>query len=282
MDHPQATTTLSDGRRMPWLGLGLWKVRRRQRLHEAVGAALQAGYRSLDTAAIYGNEKAVGTAIARFGLPRDELFITTKLWNGPHVRGRQSIHRACRKSLKRLGLDHVDLYLIHWPVPGKDRYVEAWQTLTELKAEGLVRSIGVSNFTIDHLKRLKKETGVLPVVNQVERHPWLSQLDLLEHCHREGIRVVAYSPLMAGHLGEVPTLKSLAEKRGKTPAQVVLRWHLQSGVVVIPKSVHAVRIRENAALFDFELSEDEMKQIDRLNQDRRFLPHPDRMNLRWP
>ena len=262
--------TLNDGVKMPWLGLGVWKTKEGEEVIQSVKSAIAAGYRSIDTAAIYGNEEGVGQAIRESGLSRDELFITTKVWNDDQ--GYEKTLQAFETSRKKLGLDIVDLYLVHWP--GKDKYLDTWKALIHLQKEGLVRSIGVSNFQIRHLQHIIEETGVVPVVNQVELHPLLSQKELLGYARENQIVLEAWSPLMQGNLDQ-PVLAQIAEKYGKTTAQVILRWDIQNGVIVIPKSVKEHRIRENAGIFDFELSAEDMAAIDGLNQNKRFGSNPD-------
>ncbi len=262
--------TLNDGVKMPWLGLGVWKTKEGEEVIQSVKSAIAAGYRMIDTAAIYGNEEGVGQAIRESGVSRDELFITTKVWNDDQ--GYEKTLQAFETSRKKLGLEVVDLYLVHWP--GKDKYLETWKALIHLQKEGLVRSIGVSNFQIRHLKHIIEETGVVPVVNQVELHPLLSQKELLAYARENNIVLEAWSPLMQGNLDH-PVLAQIAEKYGKTTAQVILRWDIQNGVIVIPKSVKEHRIRENANIFDFELSAEDMAAIDGLNENKRFGSNPD-------
>ena len=262
--------TLNDGVKMPWLGLGVWKTKEGEEVIQSVKSAIAAGYRSIDTAAIYGNEEGVGQAIRESGVSRDELFITTKVWNDDQ--GYEKTLQAFETSRKKLGLDIVDLYLVHWP--GKDKYLDTWKALIHLQKEGLVRSIGVSNFQIRHLQHIIEETGVVPVVNQVELHPLLSQKELLGYARENQIVLEAWSPLMQGNLDQ-PVLAQIAEKYGKTTAQVILRWDIQNGVIVIPKSIKEHRIRENAGIFDFELSAEDMAAIDGLNQNKRFGSNPD-------
>ncbi|MBX4151180.1 glyoxal reductase [Paenibacillus sp. LC231] len=262
--------TLNDGVKMPWLGLGVWKTKEGEEVIQSVKSAIAAGYRSIDTAAIYGNEEGVGQAIRESGVSRDELFITTKVWNDDQ--GYEKTLQAFETSRKKLGLDIVDLYLVHWP--GKDKYLDTWKALIHLQKEGLVRSIGVSNFQIRHLQHIIEDTGVVPVVNQVELHPLLSQKELLGFARENQIVLEAWSPLMQGNLDQ-PVLAQIAEKYGKTTAQVILRWDIQNGVIVIPKSVKEHRIRENAGIFDFELSAEDMAAIDGLNQNKRFGSNPD-------
>ena len=270
--------TLRDGVTMPWLGLGLWRVEGQKTIDDAIRAALDAGYTAFDTATAYDNEEQIGRALHKLGVNRSELFITTKLWNPQHVQGYNACIEACKQSLAWLRLDVIDLYLIHWPVPSRGKTVEAWRALIQLQKEGLVRSIGVSNFHIHHLEMLERETGVIPSVNQVERHPWLNQRELIDYCRAKNILVEAYSPLMRGHIKDEPVLAEIGDRHKKSAAQAVLRWHIQGGVACIPKSVHANRIQENAALFDFDLSDDEMASIDALNRNRRLLPDPDKMD----
>ncbi|KIL40499.1 glyoxal reductase [Gordoniibacillus kamchatkensis] len=261
-------SVLRGGVRMPWLGLGVWQVNNGEEVENAVKAAIRAGYRSIDTAEAYENEAGVGKAIRESGVPRSELFITTKVANQRQNEGYDSVLRAFEESLKRLQLDVVDLYLVHWPLEGK--YVDAWRALVKLYREGRVRAIGVSNFTVDHLERIIDQTGEVPAVNQVEYHPLLTRNKLHNYCKQHRIQLEAYSPLMQGHL-DVPLLQELGRKYAKTPAQIVLRWNLQNEVVTIPKSVREQRIVENAAIFDFELSDDDMNRINGLNRDYRFL-----------
>lgn len=266
--------TLNDGVTMPWLGLGVYKTKDGEEVIHAVKAAVELGYRSIDTAAGYNNEDGVGQAIRECGVARDELFITTKVRNPDQ--GYESTLKAFEVSRSKLGLDYIDLYLIHWPVAGK--YRETWKALIHLQKEGLVKSIGVSNFQIHHLKDIIEDTGVVPVVNQVEFHPLLTQRELLKYANEQGIQLEAWSPLMQGNL-DLPLLQELAEKYGKTPAQIVLRWDLQQGVITIPKSVNADRIKENAGFFDFTLSDEDVKAIEDLNKDQRFGPDPDNFNF---
>ena len=271
--HIEDTVTLNNGVLMPRLGYGVWQVEDPQELDNGVKAAIRNGYIAIDTAFIYGNEAGVGKAIRESGKPRKDLFITTKLWNQHQREGRESILKAFEVSRKNLGLDVIDLYIIHWPQKGK--IVEAWKALHHLYQEGYVRAIGVSNFQIHHLETILEATGIVPAINQVELHPWLSQKPLSAYCKAQGIQMEAYSPLMTGHLGEAKELIPIAAKYGKSPAQVVLRWDLQNDIVIIPKSVHENRIRENCDIFDFELSDADMAAIDALNRDHRFLPDPD-------
>ncbi|WP_328394299.1 aldo/keto reductase [Streptomyces sp. NBC_00390] len=264
--------TLNNGVSMPQLGFGVWQVPDDEAAR-TVAAALEAGYRSIDTAAIYGNEEGTGRAIASSGIARDELFVTTKLWNSDQ--GYDSTLRAFDKSLERLGLEYVDLYLIHWPVPSKDAYVDTYKALEKIHADGRAKAIGVSNFLPEHLERLIAQTSVVPAVNQIELHPQLAQAASRAVHERHGITTEAWSPLGQGRgLLEVPTIVAIAQKHGRTPAQVVLRWHLQLGNVVIPKSVTPSRIRENADVFDFELDADDLAAFAALDEGRRLGPDP--------
>ncbi|UQZ86132.1 Glyoxal reductase [Paenibacillus konkukensis] len=272
--HISDSTVLSNGVKMPWLGLGVWKTKNGDEVIQSVSAALKAGYRSIDTAAAYGNEDGVGAAIKQSGIARDELFITTKVWNSDQ--GFDSTLKAFDESRRKLGLDVVDLYLIHWPVKGK--YKDTWRALEKLYKDGAVRAIGVSNFHVHHLEDVMAQSEVKPMVNQVELHPRLSQQKLRSFCRENGIQMEAWSPLMQGHL-DLPLLSELSAKYGKTPAQIILRWDLQNGVVVIPKSITESRIRENGNIFDFELSGDDMTKLDALNEDHRFGPDPDNFNF---
>ncbi|MFG3258555.1 aldo/keto reductase [Streptomyces sp. NPDC048172] len=270
------TITLNNGVTMPQLGFGVWQVPDAEAT-PAVASALEAGYRSIDTAAVYENEKGTGRALADSGIPRDELFVTTKLWNGDQ--GYDTALRALDASLDRLGLDHVDLYLIHWPMPEVDKYADTWRAFEKLYADGRARAIGVSNFQPTHLKRLIDLGGTVPAVNQIELHPHLQQSipRAFQSDHR--IATEAWSPLgQGGELLREPVLAEIAARHGKSPAQVVLRWHLQLGNVVIPKSVTPARIRENIDVFDFELGPDDMKAVAALNTDTRLGADPDTMN----
>ncbi|MGD0154245.1 MAG: aldo/keto reductase [Thermacetogeniaceae bacterium] len=266
--------TLNNGATMPWLGLGVYKVWEADEALRAVSTAIAAGYRSIDTAAMYQNEEAVGLAIRECGLPRRELFVTTKVWNTDQ--GYDSTLRAFEASRQRLGLNYIDLYLVHWPVRGK--YRETWRALAHLYREGDARGIGVSNHQIPHLIAIIDDTGVTPAVNQIELHPLLTQKELLQFAREQGIQPEAWRPLMGGNL-DLPVLRQLAAKYGRTAAQIALRWNIQNGVVVIPKSVHEERIRENSQIFDFELEAADLAAIDGLNENRRFGPDPDQVNF---
>jgi methylglyoxal/glyoxal reductase len=267
----QDTTTLHNGVKMPWFGLGVFKVQEGSEVIESVKVAIKNGYKSIDTAAIYKNEEGVGQAIKESGVPREELFITTKVWNSDQ--GYESTLQAFETSLEKLGLDYLDLYLIHWP--GKNKYKETWKALEKLYKDGRVRAIGVSNFKVHHLQDLISDAVIKPMVNQVEYHPHLTQKDLLEYCQSEGIQLEAWSPLKQGELLSDPTIMELAEKHQKSAAQIILRWDLQNKVVTIPKSIKEQRIIENANVFDFELSLEDMAKIDALNKDERVGPDPD-------
>ncbi len=268
-------TTLNNGLKMPWFGLGVFRSKDGGEVEQAVKWALAAGYRSIDTAAIYGNERGVGRAIRASGIPREEIFVTTKVWNDDLRAG--TVRRTFQESLDRLGLDYVDLYLIHWPVKG--RYLEAWKSMEEIYHGGKAKAVGVSNFLRHHLEDLLGKSSLVPAVDQIEFHPLLLQPDLLRFCRERGIRVEAWSPLMQGHVVEVPEIRRLAEKYGKTPAQIVLRWDLQHGVVTIPKSVRRERIIENTQIFDFALSVEDIALLDSLNAGRRFGSDPDNFSF---
>jgi diketogulonate reductase-like aldo/keto reductase len=271
----QSTTTLHNGVKMPWFGLGVFKVEEGPELVEAVKTAIKEGYRSIDTAAIYKNEEGVGQGIREglkaAGISREDLFVTSKVWNADF--GYESTLEAYQTSLDKLGLDYLDLYLIHWPVKGK--YIDTWKALETLYSENRVKSIGVSNFQIHHLEDVMKDAKIIPMVNQVEYHPKLSQTELLTYCQQHNIQLEAWSPLMQGQLLEDSKLKEIAEVHGKSVAQVILRWDLQNRVVTIPKSTKEHRIIENSSIFDFELSTDQMKQIASLNENKRIGPDPD-------
>jgi len=256
------TLRLRDGREIPRLGLGVFQARAGGETRAAVEAALALGYRHVDTAKIYGNERDVGEAIARSGIPREQIFVTTKLWNSDH--GYDAARKACRESLARLGLDYVDLYLIHWPVP--ERRKESWRALVKLQEEGLCRSIGVSNYMLRHLEELKADSPVLPAVNQVEVSPFCTRSELRAYCREQGVVVEAYSPLTKGvRLGH-PAVVALGRKYGRTPAQILIRWALEHDLVVLPKSSNPERIRENAAVFDFGIAPEDMSALDRLDE----------------
>jgi 2,5-diketo-D-gluconate reductase A len=271
MSHP--TLYLNDGKRMPQLGFGVWQVEN-GRTASVVREAIDAGYRSVDTAAIYRNEEGVGEAIRSSDVPRGDLFITTKLWNDDQ--GYDATLKAFDASLKRLGLDHVDLYLIHWPAWKRDAYADTWRAFVKLKEEGRTKSIGVSNFQVAHLQRLFDETGVIPAVNQIELHPRFQQKALRDFHAEHGIATESWSPLGRGSMIGDETIATLARKHGKTPAQIIIRWHLDSGLIVIPKSATPSRIRENIDVFDFTLDAEDMRVIEKLDhRDGRTGPDPD-------
>jgi len=263
--------TLHDGIEIPQLGFGVFQVPPED-TQEVVEQALDAGYRHIDTAGAYRNEKGVGAAIAASGLAREELFVTTKLWNAEQ--GFETTLAAFETSLGRLGLEYVDLYLIHWPVPSEDRFVDTWRAFERIHGEGRARTIGVSNFRVEDLERLEAETDARPTVNQIELHPRLQQAELRAWHADHGVVTEAWSPLAQGELLDDETIVAIAERHGKTPAQAVLRWHLQLGNVVFPKSVTPARIRENIELFDFELGDAEMAEFERLDRGERIGPDP--------
>ncbi len=263
---------LNDGESIPQFGLGVFQVPE-DATFENVQTAIELGYRHIDTAKAYGNEAEVGQAIKASGIPREAFFVTTKCFNDDH--GYDQATRALKTSLGKLELDHVDLYLIHWPVPSKDLYVPTWQAFVDAKAAGLVRSIGVSNFQASHLQRIVDETGVTPAVNQIELHPYLQQAGLRrEHADR-GIVTEAWSPIAQGKVLDDEVIVAIAEAHGRTPGQIVLRWHVQLGNVVFPKSINPERLRENIDVFDFHLSADEMDRIEALDRGERTGPDPD-------
>ncbi|MDI6100985.1 aldo/keto reductase [Actinoplanes sp. NEAU-A12] len=267
--------TLNNGVTIPQIGFGVFQIPEADTA-AAVTTALEAGYRSIDTASIYRNEAGVGAALKSAGVPRDELFITTKVWNSDQ--GYDETLRAFDASVARLGLDRLDLYLIHWPTPKRGKYLDTWRALESLLADGRVRAIGVSNFLPEHLRAVAGLGGTVPAVNQIEVHPQLQQRDAQAAGAELGVVTEAWSPLaQAGVLGD-PAITRIATEHDRTPAQVVLRWHVQQGRIVIPKSVTPSRIRENLAIFDFELSADEIAAIDALESDGRTGPHPDHFN----
>ncbi|UCI22005.1 aldo/keto reductase [Mesorhizobium sp. B2-1-8] len=264
--------TLNDGAAIPQLGLGVWQVDH-DITAQVVGWAIQAGYRLIDTAEGYQNEEGVGEAIRAAGVPRSELFITSKLRNGAHQR--DAALRACDDTMQKLGVEQLDLFLIHWPVPSQDKYVEAWKTLVELKQAGRIKSIGVSNFNPDDLERIIGETGVTPVVNQIELHPRFQQRALREFHARHDIHTESWSPLGSGRLLSDPTISGIARKHGKSAAQTMIRWHLQQGLIVIPKSVRQDRIAANFDVFDFELDAQDLETISGMDSaDGRNGPNP--------
>lgn len=272
------TITLNNGVEMPQLGFGVWQVQNEEAT-AAAQTAIEVGYRSIDTAMIYQNEEGVGKAIKNAGIAREDLFITTKVWNTDQ--GYEQTLKAFDESLEKLGLDYVDLYLVHWPTPQFDTYVDTYKALEKLYKDGRVKAIGVCNFHIEHLERILNECSVKPVLNQVECHPYLSQNELKEFCKKHDIYVEAWSPLQqGGEVLQLDSIKEIANSVGKTPAQVVLRWHLQNDTIVIPKSVTPSRIKENFDVFDFELSQVQMETINKLNRNERKGPDPSDMNVR--
>jgi len=275
----QDAVTLENGVKIPWLGLGGFKVKEGTEVVDAVRTAIKYGYRSIDTAAIYGNEEGVGQGIREglleAGISREDLFVTSKVWNADQ--GYDSTLAAYEMSLKKLDLDYLDLYLIHWPVKGK--YKDTWRALESIYNEGRVRAIGVSNFHVHHLKDLFQNSTIKPMINQVEFHPYLTQKELRAFCKEQGIQFEAWSPLMQGKLLDNPTLQGIADQYGKSIAQVIIRWDLQNGVVTIPKSIKEHRIIENSNVFDFQLTQGDMEQIDSLNQNQRIGSDPDNFNF---
>jgi 2,5-diketo-D-gluconate reductase A len=274
MTMPATTVTLNDGTLMPQLGLGVWQSPA-DVTAQVVRTALEAGYRAIDTAAIYRNEAAVGEGVRTSSTPREAVFVTTKLWNDDQ--GYDAALRAFEASLQRLGMEYVDLYLIHWPAPGQDRYLDSWRALVRLREEGRARAIGVSNFLPEHLRRIVGETGVTPVLNQVELHPRFQQTELRAVHAELGVATESWSPLGQGRLLEDPVVRRVAEKHGKTPAQAIIRWHLDHGLIVIPKSVNAERIRANCQVFDFALDDEDLAAFAGLDSpDGRIGPDPAR------
>lgn len=268
------TKLLANGVEMPRLGLGVWRVDERDAVN-SVRWAISSGYRLIDTATVYKNENGVGEGIRQSQIKREELFVTTKLWNTSQ--GYESTHAAFNESLERLGLDYIDLYLIHWPVEGK--FNDSWRAMEEIYKSGRVKAIGVSNFHKHHIETLMTTSKIKPMVNQIKIHPTLTQVELREYLTSEGIAIEAWSPLGQGKILKNPTLINIGHKYSKTPAQVIIRWHLQSDIIVIPKSVHEERIIENKEVYDFELNAAEMKQIDDLNINERLGADPDNFDF---
>jgi diketogulonate reductase-like aldo/keto reductase len=266
-----STLTLHNGVEMPQFGLGVYKVEEGQQVEETVKKAINLGYRLIDTAAFYENEEGVGKALKESGVPREELFITTKVWNTEQ--GYEQTLAAFEKSIKKLDLEYIDLYLIHWPVKGK--YLDTWKALEKLYKDGKVKAIGVSNFQIHHLREIMENSSEKPVVNQVELHPRLSQEELRAFCDENNIKVEAWSPIARGRVLDDSVIQEIADTHGKSAAQIILRWHLQNSIIIIPKSVHEERLKENADIFDFELSSAEMNQLNQLNVNERYGPDPD-------
>lgn len=270
-----STVEIAPGVFMPRLGLGTYKSPEGREVRDSVSAALEVGYRGVDTASMYGNERGVGEALRGSGLSREDYFVATKVWNDEQ--GYERTLEACERSLGRLGLDHIDLYLIHWPIA--DLLAGTWRAMEELVSDGRTRAIGVCNFLREHLEALGAVANTPPAVDQVEHHPLLQRRDLKAYCDAHGITVQAWAPIMRGHAPEVPLLVELARAHGKSPEQVCLRWILQDGVTAIPKSVHRERIEANADVFDFELSDDEMRSIAALDRGERFGRDPNSYTL---
>ncbi|EPZ50906.1 aldo/keto reductase [Alicyclobacillus acidoterrestris] len=267
------TVTLNNGVEMPWFGLGVYKAKAGSEVENAIRDAIEIGYRHVDTAALYENEESVGEAIRSSGLSREDIFVTTKLWNTDQ--GYESTLQAFETSRKKLKFDYIDLYLIHWP--GKDKFVDTWKAFEKLYRDGYIRAIGVSNFQVHHLETLLKHAEIRPTVNQVEYHPRLTQEPLKAFCESQQIQLEAWAPLMRGRLLDNDVILDIAKKYGKTPSQVILRWDLDTKVITIPKSVHRARIEENADIFDFQLNAEEISRIGQLNQNERTGPDPDEM-----
>lgn len=270
-----STVKLNNGVKMPWLGLGVFRANEGNEVEKAVLAALEFGYKSIDTAAIYQNERGVGNAIMESGMAREDIFLTSKVWNSEQ--GYQTTLDAFESSLEKLQTNYLDLYLIHWPKG--ERSVETWKAMEEIYAKGKIKAIGVSNFLVHHLEDFLPHCKIIPAVNQVEFHPELMQPDLMRFCENAGIRLEAWRPIMEGRVNDIPVFQELSKKYGKTPVQIVLRWDIQKGVVTIPKSVTPERIRSNGDIFDFELSPDDVKKIDQLDKNNRLGGHPDTINF---
>jgi len=264
--------TLNNGVKMPKLGLGLFKVEDGAVTINAIKYAVDAGYRSLDTAAIYRNEKSVGVGLKECGQPREEIFVTSKLWNAEH--GYDSTLKAFEVTLADLQLDYLDLYLIHWPLPKNDKYIATWKAMEKLYKEGRIKAIGLSNFEPEWIQRVLDECEVLPAVNQVECHPYLQQCEVFDYCKKSNIQMQAWSPLAQGKIFEDARLKKIAEKYGKTVAQFVIRWILQRGIITIPKSIDQNRIISNADIFDFEIDEQDMQEMKSFDENNRVGPNP--------
>ncbi|PWU66813.1 aldo/keto reductase [Gracilibacillus dipsosauri] len=268
------TLVLNNGTEIPAIGLGVYKAEPGEEVYQAVRSALEIGYRHIDTASLYANEEDVGKAIKDSGISRNEIFVTTKVWNDEQ--GYENTKQAMANSLKRLQMDYVDLYLIHWPVPGK--FTETWKALEELYRDGKAKAIGVSNFLPHHLEDMLKEAEIKPVVNQVELHPQLQQKETRDFCHAHDMLIEAWAPLGKAQYFDHPTLQELAKKHGKTPAQIIVRWQYQSKIITIPKSVHKNRQEENVDIFDFTLSQDDMDKIAEMDIGNRIGKHPDKFD----
>ncbi|PJI10116.1 MULTISPECIES: aldo/keto reductase [Clostridium] len=263
-------TVLNNGVKMPWLGFGTYKIEYKDTSTQYIKMALEAGYRHIDTAAVYGNEPIVGKALNEYGIPRDKVFITSKVWNNKH--GYDKTLKAFQDTLRRLDTDYLDLYLIHWP---KKLNKDTWRAMEKLYKDGYIRAIGVSNFKIHHLEEIMEDSEIVPMVNQVEYHPEFPQTELHDFCKKNNIQLEAWGPLMQGKIFEIPLMKSLSEKYGKTISQIALRWDLQMNVVTIPKSINENRIKENSNIYDFEISKEDMKKIESLNTGERIGHDPD-------
>ncbi len=266
---------LRNGVEMPALGFGVFKISDGDPVEEAIAEALKAGYRSIDTAAIYGNERGVGAAIKNADIPRSDIFLTSKLWNADQ--GYKQALNAFDETLSKIETDYLDLYLIHWPV--EDLFQDSWAALEDIYNAGKVRAIGVSNFTLRHLKILFTNCRIIPMVNQIEFHPWLQQPELIRYCKSKGILPEAWSPLLKGEVSKIPVLAEIGKKYGKNAFQVVLRWDIQQGIATIPKSVHPERIQSNADIFDFELTEEEIRTINSLDKKYRIGPDPENFDF---
>jgi len=271
----QSTVALRNGVRMPFFGLGVFRSKEGLEVENAVSIALESGYRHIDTAAVYGNERGVGKAVKNSKIPRNEIFITSKIWNSDQ--GYQTTFDAFEESIERLDTDYIDLYLIHWPKG--DLSVETWKAMEEIYNQGRVRAIGVSNFLIHHLESLLTHCRIKPMVNQFEFHPYLQQPPLQQFCAAHQIQTEAWSPIMKGQVNEIPVLQALSVKYGKSPVQITIRWELQKQIVTIPKSVHRERIVSNADVFDFEISAEDMQKIDLLDKHFRTGSDPDNFNF---